>query len=165
MSIVDPLTCGFAEIAVYSIFSNKLNLDVVDGENTMNTRQGYWKQNIINIQHICNRTTFNVEYRQLAPNFPEVTDKIKSLEKRYIDVKQEILQTFSKIVWSNLSFEDKCAHLLMNWDGCMKKTNYRKVLTKFSIRHKSCNKKLQKVVFIGTEWSLLADIANTLMKT
>ena len=51
MSIVDPLSCGFAKVAVYNILSSKLNLEVVDGEKTMNTRQGYWKQNIMNIKH------------------------------------------------------------------------------------------------------------------
>ena len=30
---------------------------------------------------------------------------------------------------------------------------------------KICNKKLQKVVFTGTGWSLLADITSTLVKT
>lgn len=59
----------------------------------------------MNIQDICIRTTFNVEYRRLARNFPEVTDNIKSLEQRYIDVKQEILQIFSKAGWSNIFFE------------------------------------------------------------
>ena len=104
MSIVDQLTCGLAEVAVYSILSSKLHLDGVDRENTMNSRQGYWKQNIMNIQDICIRTTFNVEYRRLARNFPEVTYNIKSLEQRYIDVKQEILQIFSKAGRSNLFF-------------------------------------------------------------
>ena len=32
MSIVNPLSCGFANIAVYNISSSKLNLDVVEGE-------------------------------------------------------------------------------------------------------------------------------------
>ena len=158
MSIVDQLTCGLAEVAVYSILSSKLNLDGVDRENTMNSRQGYWKQNIMNIQDICIRTTFNVEYRRLARNFPEVTDNIKSLEQRYIDVKQEILQIFQKqvgvIFFLKLFF--KCTHLSTNCDGCMKKTNYSKVLAKFSIRHKKVQRKTTKsglyrdgVVFTG----------------
>lgn len=73
-----------------------------------------------------NGTNFNVEYRQFNRNFPEITDKAGN-------VKQETLQTFSKTAWSNPSFEDKCAHLLVNCDGCMKKINYRKVIAEFSI--------------------------------
>ena len=53
----------------------------------------------------------------------------------------------------------------MNCDGCMKKVNYRKVLAKLSMRDKNLQQKLQKVVFTGTEWSLLAHITNILVKT
>ena len=73
--------------------------------------------------------------------------------------------TVSKPVWSNLSFEDKCAHLLMNCNACMKKANYEKSLQSSRCETKICNKKLQKAVFTGTEWSLLADITNILVKT
>ena len=41
MSTVDPLSC--------SILSSKVDFDVVDGENTKNTRQDHWKQNMMNI--------------------------------------------------------------------------------------------------------------------
>ena len=61
---------------------------------------------------------------------------MKRLEKRYREVKKEILEPFSKTVWSDLSFEGKCADSLMNCDNCMKKTNYRKVLAKFPIQDK-----------------------------
>ena len=47
----------------------------------------------------------------------------------------------------------------------MKKANYRKVLAKLSMRDKNLQKNLQKVVFTGKEWSLLADTTNTLVKT
>ena len=42
--------------------------------------------------YFCNRTSFNVEYKQFTRNFSEITDNIKNLEKRYADVKEEILQ-------------------------------------------------------------------------
>ena len=59
-------------------------------------------------------------------------------------MKKEILETFSKAVWSDLSFEDKCAHSLMNCDNCMEKTNYRKVLAKFPIQDKKLQQKAAK---------------------
>ena len=40
-----------------------------------------------------------------------------------------------------------------------KKQITEKFLQKSRCETKICNKKLQKVVFTGTEWSLLADIA------
>ena len=90
--------------------------------------------------YFCNITSFNIEYRQFTCNFPKITD-IKNLERRYRDAKKEILQKFSKTVWSDLSFEDKCTHSLMNCDDCMKKTNYRKVLAKFLIQDKKLQQK------------------------
>ena len=36
MPIVDPLSSGFAKVVVGSIFSSKLNLDVVDGSSNVN---------------------------------------------------------------------------------------------------------------------------------
>ena len=135
MSIVNPLSCGFAKFAIYNILSSKLNLDVVDGE-----KHNEYKARLLKTKYneyatyFCNIPSFYVEYRQFTRNLPKITDNIKSLEKRYRDAKKEILETFSKSVWSDLSFEDKCAHSLMHCDDCMKKTNYRKVPAKFLIR-------------------------------
>ena len=163
MSIVNPLSCGFAKVAVYNILSSKLNLDVVDGE-----KHNEYKARLLKTKYneyttyFCNIPSFNVEYRQFTRNFPKITDNIKSLEKRYKDVKKEILQTFSKTVWSDLSFEDKCAHSLMHCDDCMKKANYRKVLAKFPIRDKKLQQKAKSGLYRD---GVLADITNTLVKT
>ena len=120
MSIVDPLSCGFAKVTVYHILSSKLNLDVVDGKklNEYKVRLSKTKYNEYTT-YFCNISSFNIEYRQFTSNFPKITDNIKSLEKRYRDVKKEILQTFSKTIGSDLSFGDKCAYSLTNCDGCM----------------------------------------------
>ena len=97
MSIVDPLSCGFAKVAVYNILSSKLNLEVVDGE-----KHNEYKARLLKTKYnkyttyFCDITSFNVEYRQFTRNFPKITDNIKSLEKRYREVKKEILETFSK---------------------------------------------------------------------
>ena len=128
MSIVDSLSCGFAKVAVSNILSSKLNRNVVDGEKhkEYKTRLLKTKYNKYTT-YFCNVTSFN---------FPRITDNIKSFEKRYRDLKKEILETCSKTAWSDLSFEDKCPYSLIRCDGCMKKLNYRKVLAKFPIRDK-----------------------------
>ena len=111
----------------------------------MNTRQGYSKTKYNEYRtYFCNTASFNVEYRLFTRNFPKIPDNIKNLEKRYRQVKKEILKTFSKTVRSDLSFEDKCAHSIMNCDGCMKKTNYRKALANFPIRDKKLQQKAAK---------------------
>ena len=164
MSIVDPLSCDFAKVAVYNILSSKLNLDVVDGE-----KRNEYMAKLLKTKYneyttyFCNITSFNVECRQFTRNFPKITDNIKSLEKRYRDVKKKILETFSKAVWSDLSFEDKCAHSLMHCDDCMKKTNYRKVIAKFPIRDKRLQQKAAESGLYRD--GVLADITNTLMRT
>ena len=93
----NPLSCGFAKVAVYNILSSKLSLDVVGGE-----KHNEYKARLLKIKYneyatyFYNITSFNVEYRQFTRNFPKITDNIKSLEKRYREVKKEILETFSK---------------------------------------------------------------------
>ena len=136
MSIVGSLSCGFAKVAVSNILSSKLNLNVDDGE-----KHKEYKARLLKTKYnkyatyFCNVTSFNVECRQFIRNFPKITDNIKSFEKRYRDV---------KTVWSDFSFEDKCAHSMMRCDGCMKKLNYRKFLAKFPIRDKKLQQKAAK---------------------
>ena len=103
--------------------------------------------------YFCNRTSSDVKYRQFTRKFSEISHNIKSLE---VHRRKTGDFTVSKQVWSNLSFEDKYAHLLMNCDGCMKKANYRKVLAKLSMRDKNLQQKTAKsglywdgVVFTG----------------
>ena len=163
MSIVDSLSCGFAKVAVSNILSSKLNLNVDDGE-----KHKEYKARLLKTKYnkyatyFCNVTSFNVEYRPFIRNFPKITDNIKSFEKRYRDVKKEILEAFSKTVWSDFSFEDKCAHSLMRCDGCMKKLNYRKFLAKFPIRDKKLQQKAAKRGLCRD--GVLADITNPLVK-
>ena len=70
MSIVDPLSCGFAKVAVYNILSSKLNLEVVDGE-----KHNEYKARLLKTKYIeyttyfCNITSFNIGYRQFTRNF------------------------------------------------------------------------------------------------
>ena len=129
----------------------------------MNTRQGYWTQNIMNIQDICNWTSFNVEYRQFIRNFSEITDNIKSLQKRHKDVKQQILQFQNQY---GVIFLLKTNALTYWWTVMVawKKQITENFLESSRWETKICNKKLQKVVFTGTERSLLADITNILVK-
>ena len=95
MSIVDALSCGFSKVAVCNILSSKLNLDVVDGEQHSEYKARLLKTKCNEYTTcFCNVTSFNVEYRQFARNFPKITDNIKILEKRYREVKKEILETF-----------------------------------------------------------------------
>ena len=146
MSIVDSLSCGFAKVAVSNILSSKLNRNVVDGEKhkEYKTRLLKTKYNKYTT-YFCNVTSFNS---------PRITDNIKSFEKRYRDV---------KTVWSDFSFEGKCAHSMMRCDGCMKKLNYRKFLAKFPIRDKKLQQKAAKRGLCRD--GVLADITKPLVKT
>ena len=114
--------------------------------------------------YFCNRTSFNVEYKQFTRNFSEITDNIKNLEKRYADVKEEILQFQNQY---GVTFLLKTNALIYWWTVMVawKKQITEKFLQSSRCETKICNKKLRKLVFTGTEWSLLADITNNLVKT
>ena len=93
MSLIDPLSYGFAKVAVFNILSTKLDLPRDEGE-----KSNEYKGKVLKVK----LDTFTVEYRQFGQSFKQIIPNIKGLEKRYRHKKQEIL-TFSKNEWDSLS--------------------------------------------------------------
>ena len=66
MSLIDPLSCGFAKVAVFNILSTKLDLPKDKGQKSNEYKgkvlKAKYNQYITYFNEI---DTFNVEYRQL----------------------------------------------------------------------------------------------------
>ena len=103
MSLIDPLSCGFAKVTVFNILSTKMDLPKDEGE-----KSNEYKGTVLKVKYnqyitYFNETdTFIVEYRQFVQRFKKNIPNIKGLEKRYRHKKQEI-STFSKNEWDSLS--------------------------------------------------------------
>ena len=82
MSLIDPLSCGFAKVAVFNILSTKLDLPKDEGE-----KSNEYKGKILKVKYNQYITyfneidTINVEYRQFAQSFEKIIPNIKGLEK------------------------------------------------------------------------------------
>ena len=162
MSLIDPLSCGFAKVAAFNILSTKLDLPRDEGE-----KSNEYKGKVLKVKYSQYITyfneidTFTVEYRQFGQSFKQIIPNIKGLEKRYRHKKQEIL-TFSKNEWDSLSYEVKKRHSLTDCDGCMKNLVYRKTLAKFPVNDKRLQQKATKNGLYRD--SVLADITNLVVK-
>ena len=70
MSLIDPLSCGFAKVAVFNILSTKLDL-LKDEGGKLNEYKGKVLKVKYNqyITYFSEMDTFNVEYRQFVQSF------------------------------------------------------------------------------------------------
>ena len=160
MSLIDPLSCGFAKIAVFNILPTKLDLLKDEGG-----KSNEYKGKVLKVKYnqyityFSEMDTFNVEYRQFVQSFKKIIFNIKGLEKSYRHKKQEILTPFSKNEWDNLSYEVKKRHSLTGCDGCMKNLVYQKTL---AITDKKLQQKASKTGLYRD--NVLADITNLVVK-
>ena len=106
MSIIHPFTCGFAKVAVFSILTEikekKLSSDTQVAYMSRVRRRQFEKYNSTFVSE-----NFHVDYKQFTDKFPKIVGNLRILNKRNRIIKDEILQTFSRAVWKDLSREKK----------------------------------------------------------
>ena len=134
MSIIDPLACGFAKVAVFSIPCNKTELQKKIGESEKQLKSRELKLKFEQYKGTFNFVKFDIDYIQFVQNFKKIINNIKSLEKRHKDTKTEILQTSSQSKWGSLTDSDKFKHSLVECRGCLDNKEYRQILAKFPVR-------------------------------
>ena len=143
MSILDPLTCGFAKVVTFE----HLTRNAIKNQNvapTKNAKGSNLKETYEKLQLFFGIDYFKINYTTFRNKYPSIIDQIRSIGKRNPDVKKHVLNTFSKSEWSLLSGELKSRHSLENCDGCLKKGIYRSVLAQFPIKSLWLRKKAEK---------------------
>ena len=79
MSLIDPLSCGFAKVTVFNILSTKMDLPKDEGE-----KSNEYKGKVLKVKYNQYITYFNeidifiVEYRQFVQSFKKIIPNIKS---------------------------------------------------------------------------------------
>ena len=143
MSILDPLTCGFAKVVTFEY----LTRNVIKNQNvapTKNAKGSNLKETYEELQLFFGIDYFKINHTTFRNKYPSIIDQIRSIDKQNPDVKEHVLNTFSKSEWSLLSGELKSRHSLENCDGCLKKGIYRSMLAQFPIKSLWLRKKAEK---------------------
>ena len=68
VSIIDPLACGFAKVAVFSILCNKTELQKKIGESEKEWKSRELKLKFEQYKETYNFVKFDIEYRQSVQN-------------------------------------------------------------------------------------------------
>ena len=129
VSITDPLACGFAKVAVFSVLCNKTELQKKIGESEKELKSRELQLKFEQYKGTFNFVKFDIEYRQFVQNFKKIINNIKSLEKRHKDTMTEILKTFSQSKWGSLSDSDKFKHSLVECRRCLDNKEHRQILS------------------------------------
>lgn len=132
MSIIDPLTCGFAKVAAYNIF----NVKTSSKEKSAKAKIFKQQHEKFNQYFSKSEENFNVDYKRFVDNFPKILKQIKDLNKRHGDYKNKFMKTFSKENWVELSELKQSMHTLSNCKGCLKDKALKQVLAEFPVKNK-----------------------------
>ena len=147
MSILHPLTCGFAKVVTFE----HLTRNAIKNQNvapTKNAKGSNLKETYEKLQLFFGIDYFKINYTTFRNKYPSIIDQIRSIGKQNPDVKEHILNTISKSEWSLLSGQLKSRQSLENCDGCLKKGIYRSVLAQFPINSLWLQKKQRRQVYL-----------------
>ena len=158
MSILDPMACGFAKVAVYNIIS-------VTPKKLPNERETDFLSRIRSSQFRSYmdyfgeyRGNFEVTYKQFLDNFQKIVPNINNFKKRHSKGLKIILETFSNDTWENLITKKKSEHSLESCSGCM---NNKKLKTALSSLPSKSNKLTSKATKAGLyKDKILKDVTN-----
>ena len=95
MSILDPLTGGFAKVVTFEY----LTRNVIKNQNVApakNAKGSNFKQTYEELQLFFGIICFKINYTTFHDKYPSIVDQIRSIGKRNPDAKKHVLKTFSK---------------------------------------------------------------------
>ena len=149
MSILDPMACGFAKVAVYNIIS-------VTPKKLPNERETDFLSRIRSSQFRSYidyfgeyRGNFEVTYKQFLDNFQKIVPNINNFKKRHSKELKIILEAFSN---------DTYKHSLDSCSGCI---NNNKLKTALSSLPSKSNKLISKATKAGLyKEKIFKDVTN-----
>lgn len=141
MSLLHPLTCGFAKVAAYETVKMPVEVEPIEKECTQSLKSRLqakclqqFHENFLTVMD-----NFTVSYKNSVHVFPLLKTKFSDWGKRY---KTDVLQytnTFSTESWKALTDEEKTQHKLENCDKCF--NHFYETFQLFPVRGPS-NKKI-----------------------
>ena len=104
MSVLDPLTCGFAKVVSFEYLTRHV-IKIQNVAPTKNAKGSNLKETDEELQVFFPIDYFKINYTTFRDKYPSIVDQIRSIGKRNPDVKEHILKTFSKSEWNLLTGE------------------------------------------------------------
>ena len=143
MSILDPLTCGFAKVITFKYLTRNPSKN---GNKVQTTCK---KGNDLNkiyeeLQTLFGTDYFKVSYTTFRNKYPSIVNHIHSIGKKNTKDKNIILDTFSESKWKSFTDEMKSKHKFENCDGCLKNKIFKNELAKFPIKMPFFRKKAEE---------------------
>ena len=134
--ILDPLTCGFAKVFMYELFTNRFGI--------LQTRN--WKENANKrrFEKLCLRfkDTDKSFYKGFVDKGPGIIDRIRLLGKNSKTPKAGVLKCFSTESLEKLSTEKKKNTLSTTVTNVCAITSSRNILNKFLLEINTTNVRL-----------------------
>ena len=139
MSILDPLSCGFAKVFVYELLIKDSHcLGKVEHSVISNIYHEHFNQYLA---HFSTGKSFDVSYDHYRRNFIKIKDSILSLGKASAEKKLKLLKTFSCKEWNELKANDKSKHSLENCKACLSHEKFRIALASLPVKRKDLKRK------------------------
>ena len=156
MSIIDPLTCGFAKVITYTYLTTNHT------KNKNPVREKNVKGKIIqekyeSLQRVFGTHYFDINYTTFRNKYPKIINHIHEIGKKNPEIKRHLLEVFSEKKWNLLSDNAKSQHQIQNCDGCLK-SSLKIELGKFPIKSVNLKKKAQKAGLFKEK--ILHDVTN-----
>ena len=152
---VDPLSCGFAKIAVYNIFRStqfkRLQHETVKVFKSRVFKCRFDEYN----KYFHNQNAFQVPYKKFVDKFPSIVDNMRDLAKRNNFARDELLDIFSSEKWEKLG-EQRNKHMLFDCQSCIRSN--KPGLSKFLIKNNMYKVKAEKAGLFKE--AVLADVTN-----
>ena len=81
MPIIDPLSCGFAKVFCYQMFTDRTRTN--PGNNAKHQQSEILREQFDSFRSQFTSDRFNVTYSQFKDNFRRIINPIQSLGKKY----------------------------------------------------------------------------------
>ena len=123
-SILDPLTCGFAKVRCYCIFTCNNSTKCVERDTLLARRYAEFCNTFNDVE------TFHIDLRFFR-NFRCIVKNLQKLGKSNKTGKLDAIQFFSLQNWKALTTEEKKQHSLFNCQGYTEDLLYKSKLALF----------------------------------
>ena len=100
MSTIDPLSCGFAKVFYYQMFTDRTRTN--RSNNVKHHQSEILREQSDSFKSQFISDTFNLTYSHFKDNFRRIISPIQSLGKKYPSKKRELLEIFSREKWTNI---------------------------------------------------------------
>ena len=129
-SILDPLCCGFAKVAMLQIKSEissnfSKNASVVEVSLSLGSQYQLFKSEF---------QSFDIDYEWYRRNVNRIRDSLQSLGKRSAETKGKIVTCFSREKWNKVLSKEK--HSIFYCKECLRSDKLRPILSLFPINKK-----------------------------